>query len=76
MSEYASPDDIRRASSPEEGARALAYQSEQVEIAAQRLEALELFRGDPAAKAALEERWAALKPDPGDHRGRRVVEHE
>jgi hypothetical protein len=74
--QWASPEDIRRASSAAEAAKALAWQSEQTEIAAQRLEALELFRGDPAARAALEERWAALKPDPGDHRGRRVVEHE
>lgn len=71
--EWATPEDIRRATTPEEAAKAVAWQSEQAEIAAQRVRALELFRGNPEQRRLLEERWGALKPDSGRGK-RRVVE--
>jgi len=73
MGEWATPEDIRRASSPEEGATALEWQSEQTEIAGHRIAILDLLRGNPVLARELVERWAALKPDPG-RRKRRVVE--
>jgi hypothetical protein len=74
MSGWATPEDIRRASSPEEAAKALAWQSEQAEIAANRVAILDMLRGDPERRRLLEERWAALKAEPGDRRPRQVVE--
>jgi hypothetical protein len=66
--DWATPADIRRAVNAEEAARAIDWQSEQTEIAAKRLEALELLRANPATGVDLFERWAALLPEHPRHR--------
>jgi hypothetical protein len=73
MAEQASTADLRRAISPDEAARALAWQSEQSEIAGRRVALLDMLRGNPEKARDLEERWAALRPDP-EQRSQRVVE--
>jgi hypothetical protein len=60
---WATTDDLRRASNPEEAATALAWQSEQVEIEAQRQAVLELLQGNGPAADELWERWAPLLPE-------------